>query len=295
MPYCSRCGLEVPEETGHCPRCGTEIKQEIRRVYHRSTTGHILHAVKIARENPLVFVPSLIGSILSILGGIILESWDVYRGFYDDLLDYMYAQSGVLPVSYSSSSFSFDWSLLVSWVPLALLVLSLISWLSYLASYDLGWMALNGEKPDVLSSYRHIASNIFRFVLGGVYSLVFVSVALFLFLLLMIGSAFIGISLAAVIGFILSLNLLATIVMASPTFLIMVIENLRFTPALKSSFQFTSRSLGPYLTLILLMGVLSLIFSWIIPYGGYLSFLVTVLADLSIMGLYAQTKEENTI
>ena len=288
MPYCSRCGLEVTEDTKYCPRCGTEIRKPSPPREYRSTIGHVRYAFSVAKDKPFVFIPSIIGTTLSLLGEYILESWDVYRILSNELLDYMYAQSGALPISYAPGNFSFDWSLLISWVPFVLLIISLASWFSYLASYKASWMALNCENPGVFSSFGYVIGGLTRFMVGGFYTLVFLILVMFFYMFLMVVSVDIGLSLTALVVLLFSLALIAAFIMASPTFLIMVAEDIAFIPALKSSLKFTSRSLGPYLSLIILMWIFTILFSWIIPYGYYLSFIVTVLTDLSIMDLYIQ-------
>ncbi|MHA2428996.1 MAG: zinc-ribbon domain-containing protein, partial [Candidatus Hermodarchaeia archaeon] len=36
MPYCERCGKEIPEDATYCPECGTPVQAPVERLYRRA-------------------------------------------------------------------------------------------------------------------------------------------------------------------------------------------------------------------------------------------------------------------
>ena len=76
---------------------------------------HLRYAVNLARDKPMVFGPALVEVLIAFVTQRILGSWTVYNDFIDALLDYLYSQTGVAPVSYVSTGFEFDYTRFISW------------------------------------------------------------------------------------------------------------------------------------------------------------------------------------
>ncbi|MFP3951064.1 MAG: zinc-ribbon domain-containing protein [Candidatus Bathyarchaeia archaeon] len=73
MPYCPNCGSEVDEDQRFCPKCGYDLDEERmprRRGGAAKGAGeHLSTAFNIATSKPMVFVPTLIGGVISSIIG----------------------------------------------------------------------------------------------------------------------------------------------------------------------------------------------------------------------------------
>jgi hypothetical protein len=97
VPFCPNCGKEAPEEATFCRRCGERIpdlKAEGVGVEwtspRRGLVNHLRAALALLKEKPIIFVPEVVGAIVSIvltrLWGLVgrptgmLDLWDEYLG-----------------------------------------------------------------------------------------------------------------------------------------------------------------------------------------------------------------------
>ena len=292
MVYCPRCGLEVESEAARCPRCGTEIPRvsEAVRPERTGAVEHLRHAVDVVRRRPGVLVPGAIGAMFSLLSGYVVESWDVYQDFMAYLWDLFEAQMEIAPVAYMSDVF--DYTRFLGWVPVAVLLLGLLSWASSLASIHMSWSVLREEKGDVQSSYRYITRNLGRFIVAGLWTALFSLVAGAVYVVLIIGSDTIGFQTAVWMGLLFSAALIVALFLAGPVYVIMVGEDLGFVEALRLTVGFTRGRAMSYLGITLLLFLVLVGLGFIPWVGYYLSFITGALENLAVGDLYTQYKRQ---
>lgn len=84
MPYCPNCGSEVDEDQRFCPNCGYDLAEERmprgRGGVEKGAGEHLSIAFNIAMSKPMVFVPTLVGGIISSLLGWVSASMG-YGGY----------------------------------------------------------------------------------------------------------------------------------------------------------------------------------------------------------------------
>jgi ribosomal protein L40E len=292
IPYCPRCGLEVGAEASKCPRCGTEIPRvsEAERPERTGAVEHLKYAADVARRNPKVFIPGAIGAVFSLLSGYMVESWDVYQDFMAYLWKLFEAQAGMSPVAYASGLF--DYTRLFGLVPVAVLILGLLSWASYLASIHLSWNILRGEKGDVQSSYRYIARNLWRFMVASLWTALFSFLVGGVYVVLIVGSDSVGFEAAFWMGLLFTVALIVAVFLAGPVYVVMVGEDMVFMEALRLTVGFTRRRAMSYLGITIFIFI-SLMGLGMIPWIGlYLSFVTGALENLAVSDLYTQYKRQ---
>jgi hypothetical protein len=76
MPYCPKCGKEVEEGAAYCPSCGASLREgtpgEVP-IGFPSDVGVVEHlsiAFNLAMAKPMIFVPAILGSVISSLIGL---------------------------------------------------------------------------------------------------------------------------------------------------------------------------------------------------------------------------------
>ncbi|MCW4050618.1 MAG: zinc ribbon domain-containing protein [Candidatus Bathyarchaeota archaeon] len=294
MTYCPRCGIKVPEEATHCQRCGTEIIRKPVGSARNGALEHMKFSIEKAKRRPLVFVPAILSSLLSIIGNKLLESWDVFQDLYDELLDFFWAQSDVMPVSYVYEIYGFDWSRLISWIPVALFIISVLTWVSSIASLKISLDAVRDEELDVKTAYMYVFRRLGRFFEAGFYSVAF-SVAVILVYVYLFLSDSIGYDLALNLALIFSLVIIGFTVLSAPVFFVMIVENSGLIPALGVTLRFTRQRISSYLGISLFMGLIAVVMSMIYPYIGYFAFVPTVLGNLALIDLYNHYKRDLSI
>lgn len=292
MVHCPRCGLLVEGEAAKCPRCGTEMPRvsEPARPERRGAVDHIKYATDMARKNPGVFIPGLIGSMLSLISGYLMESWDVYQDFMEYLWDLFEAQMEITPVAYTSDLF--DYTRFVGWVPAAVLLLGLLGWASSLASIHASWSVLRGERLDMRSSYAYVLRNLTRFIVAGLWTALFTLLAVAVYVALIMGSDAIGLQAAVWIGLLFSAALIVVIFFAGPVYIVMVGEDLSFMGALRQTVGFTRSRAASYLGITLTLFLVLMGLGYIPQVGYYLSFITGALENLALGDLYTQYKKE---
>lgn len=292
MPYCPRCGLEVSDEAAHCPRCGTEIqyRKAAAEPERRGTVEHLKYSVKLAREKPMVFSPSLVELVIAFVNQRILESWTVYNDFIDALLDYLYSQTGVSPVSYVSTGFEFDYTRFISWVPAALIGLSLLSWMASLASIRASWRAVRGEEPMFQESFLYVGRRILRFVYASIIMTAFFVLASGVAVTPLIFSESMWGGSASIVFFVVMVGVMAVVILAAPTFIVMIGEDERFVPSLRKTLRFTRGSFWTYVGLGILLAIMAFGLSLVPIVGYYLTFIMGAIGNIAIIDLYNHYK-----
>ena len=236
----------------------------------------------------MVFSPSLVELLIAFIHQRMLESWAVYNDFIDALLDYLYSQTGVAPVSYVSTGFEFDYTRFISWVPAALIGLSLISWVAYLASIRASWRAVRGEEPMFQESFLFVGRRILRFVYASILSTTFFVIASGMAITPLIFSESIGFGPAFLIFFVVMVGLFAVAILAAPTFIVMVGEDEGFVPSLRKTLKFTRGSFWTYIGLGILLALMAFGLSLVPIVGYYLTFILGAIGKISIIDLYNQ-------
>ena len=244
------------------------------------------YAVNLAREKPMVFGPSLVEIIFAFVNQRILESWTVYNEFIDALMDYMYSQTGVSPVSYVSTGFEFDYTRFIGWVPAALIGLSLISWLASLASIRASWRAARGEEPMLQESFNYVGRRILRFVSASILMTAFFLLASGVAVTPLIFFESMGLGPAFLVFFVVMVGLLIVGILAAPTFIVMIGEDAGFVPSLRKTIRFTRGVFWTYVGLGILLALMVFGLN-LVPYVGYyLSFIMGAIGNIAIIDLY---------
>jgi hypothetical protein len=290
VPYCPRCGLEVSDETVHCPRCGTEIhyRKVAAEPERRGAMAHLKYAVSVARDKPMVFGPSLVEVMIAFVNQRIIESWAVYNDFIDAIWDYFYSQTGVSPVSYVSTGFEFDYTRFIGWVPIALILLSLLSWVASLASIRASWRAVRGEEPMFQESFLFVGKRFLRFVYASILMTAFFVLASGVAVIPLFFMESMGGGYVSLIFFVVMVGMMVFAILAAPTFILMIGEDEGFIPSLRKTIRFTRGSFWTYIGL----GILLVLFAFglgLVPYVGYyLSFIIGAVGNIAIIDLYNQ-------
>lgn len=251
---------------------------------------HLKYAVNLARDKPMVFTPSLVELLIAVVIQWILESWTVYNDFIDALLDYLYSQTGVTPVSYVSTGFEFDYTRFISWVPAALIGLSLISWVASLASIRASWRAVRGEEPMFQESFSYVGRRILRFVYASILMTTFFVAASGVAVTPLIFSESMGFGPAFLIFFVVMVGLLVVGILAAPTFIVMIGEDTGFVPSLRKTIRFTRGVFWTYVGLGILLALMTFGLN-LVPYVGYyLTFILGAIGNITIIDVYNQYK-----
>ena len=157
MPYCPECGKEVDEGSAFCQSCGARIEEGaggVREGYSRAgAADHLSFAFNLAMEKPMVFAPSLLGGLISvIIGGISValfgaSGWSMWRGN----------------------------PLLAPAVPGLALTGALLGIAGGVASYLLGFASIDmsrdayvGEPLDLMRSVNYVVGRIGTFVVASI-------------------------------------------------------------------------------------------------------------------------------
>jgi hypothetical protein len=82
LPYCPNCGTEVDEDKKFCPECGYNIEGEEPQYMGagEDAVGHLTRAFNIAMDKPMVFIPTLLGGVVSALIGWIASGMGYSSG-----------------------------------------------------------------------------------------------------------------------------------------------------------------------------------------------------------------------
>jgi hypothetical protein len=257
--------------------------------------AHLKYAVSVARDKPMVFGPSLVGVLIAFMNQMILESWAVYNEFIDSLLDYLYSQMGVTPVSYVSTGFEFDYTRFISWVPLALILLSLVSWISSLASIRGSWRAVLGEEPLLQESFSYVGRRVLRFLYSSILMAVFFVAASGVAVTFLIYNESMGGGFASLVFFLVMVGMMVAAILVAPVFIVMVGEDDGFTSSLRKTIRFTRGSFWTYIGLGILLAIMAVALGFVPYVGQYLSLLMGAIGNIAIIDLYNSYRASNKL
>ncbi len=253
------------------------------------------YAVSLARDKPMVFGPSLVELLIAYVNQRILESWAVYNDFIDAILDYFYSQTGVSPVSYVSTGFEFDYTRFIGWVPVALILLSMLSWVASLASIRASWRAVRGEEPMFQESFLYVWRRVLRFVYASILMTAFFVLSSGVAVAFLIFNESMGGGSAALAFFLVMVGMMVVVILAAPTFIVMIGEDEGFVPSLRKTIRFTRGSFWTYIGLSVLLALMAVALG-LVPYVGfYLSFIMGAIGNIAIIDLYSQYKVARTL
>ena len=114
MPFCPNCGKEAPEEATFCERCGEKIPDLKTSGVglewtppRRGLVNHLRVALGLLKENPIIFVPEVVGAFVSMaltrLWGLVgqptgmRDLWDEYLGRDWNVMNVAYGPPDVPP------------------------------------------------------------------------------------------------------------------------------------------------------------------------------------------------------
>jgi hypothetical protein len=185
VPYCPECGKEVDEGVAFCPSCGARLGAGgVREGYSRvGAADHLSHAFNLAMEKPMVFAPSLLGGLISvIIGGISValfgaSGWSMWRG--NPLL------GPAVPGLAATGA-------------LLAIVGGVASYLLGFASIDMSRDAYVGEPLDLMKSVNYVVARIGTFVVASIVgavmaiTVILIPAVIFMFVIIVVDETGIG-------------------------------------------------------------------------------------------------------
>ncbi len=256
---------------------------------------HLKYAVGVARDKPMVFGPSLVEIAIAFVNQMILESWTVYNEFIDSLLEYIYAQMGVSPVSYVSTGFEFDYTRFIGWVPAALILLSLVSWIASLASIRASWRAVRGEEPLIQESFSYVGRRVLRFLYASILMFVFFVAASGVGVAFLIFNESMGGGVSALVFFLVMASMMVVAILVAPTFIVMVGVDEGFMASLRRTIRFTRSSFWTYIGLGILLALIAVALGFVPYIGQYLSLLTGAIGNIAIIDLYNSHRQSSEL
>lgn len=168
LPFCPRCGTEVSHEKESCQKCGTSIKYEIVEgpPDRLDFNGHLNLGFDIVRKNPIIFLPSIISTLITSGGFWIIIMWAESKGIIAELYRELGISPEIIPVTYFSLNQSTDLYTFFGYLFLFGLLASVFDLIATGASLDLSNDALRGKVLNVKKSLRFGATNFFRLLFG---------------------------------------------------------------------------------------------------------------------------------
>ena len=178
MPFCPNCGKEAPEEATFCERCGEKIP-ELKTMGvgvewtppRRGMVSHLRAALGLLKEKPIIFVPEVIGAIVSM---VLTRLWGLVgrpTGMLDLWDDYVGGDWGVLTVAYGYPDIPPDfWGSLFQYMVgslLFVLVIDLISKLFTFATIDIARDAYLENEVDLGRTAGYVRSRIGLFLVAA--------------------------------------------------------------------------------------------------------------------------------
>jgi hypothetical protein len=269
MPFCPNCGKEAPEEAVFCERCGEKIP-DLRSEgvgvewtpHRRGLANHLRAALSLLREKPIVFVPEVVGAIVSMA---LSRIWGVVgrpTGMLDLWDDYLNPDWGVITVAngYLDAPPEF-WSTLFQYMVggfLFLIVLDMVSKLFTFATIDMARDAYLENDVGLGRTAGYVRSRLGLFLVAGVVSLLIQ----FTFVLIPLSILF---------------------------FVVLVVEDTGIRAALSKGFRLGIDNFGTVTGLIILWIVSFLLFS-MIPYVSEVARAIPgVVLYVALIDLYYQS------
>ena len=203
MPFCPNCGKEAPDEAVFCERCGERIPDlRIEGVGgewtppRKGLSNYLKTAFSLLRANPLVFVPEIVGAIVSI---VLSRIWGMVgrpTGMLDLWDDYLSPDWGVITVAngYPDVPPEF-WGSLFQYAVggfFFLIALEIVSNLFTFATLNVARDAYLENEVDLGSTAGYVRSRLGVFLVAGVVSLliqatlVLISLSILFFLVLVV-------------------------------------------------------------------------------------------------------------
>jgi len=162
LVFCPKCGSQVEEHYAVCPNCGAKLKADPQE--KRTATQHLSLAFNIATSKPIVFVPVILGGILS------------------SLTDQIYVDS---------PGFGTLWLILS-------LIGSVIGFMLNFASTDMERNAYTDRPLDIMASMSYVAGRFVTFFLASIVAavlaitIILIPVASMMIVILVVDEAGIG-------------------------------------------------------------------------------------------------------
>jgi len=202
MPYCPKCGKEVSDDDTFCPHCGEILKKaEVAGAPQAATAPSRQGAIKnltfafnLASKKPMVFVPALIGSVISIILSALIAiwlgayAWQFMFGTMEGLQDL----SGFMALAILSGIVG--------------LVGVIISYIMLIASIDMSRDAYLNAPLNLGESIRYVFGRIGTFILativGAILSItiILIPVVLLMFVIMVVDETGIGNSISKAFG-----------------------------------------------------------------------------------------------
>ena len=196
MPFCPKCGKEVLESDAYCPNCGENLnKPDEAPLFKTISSGqggieNFSYALQLSIRKPIVFIPVIIGSIISILItilGLFLTGVSVAQ--------YPFPGSWRDPSILGKITFFGGFIILM-------LIGSIIAYIMFLASLDMSRNAYLDRPLDLWESIKYVFSRlgtlIAASIIGAIFSatVILIPVAILMFVILVVDEEGIGTSIS---------------------------------------------------------------------------------------------------
>jgi len=202
MPYCPKCGKEVSDDDTFCPHCGEILKkaegaaapQAAAASSRQGAIENLTFAFNLASKKPMVFVPALIGSVISIILSALISIW---LGAYASQIVF-----GTLGGPQDLSGFM-SLAILSGIVGL---VGAIISYILLIASIDMSRDAYLNTPLNLAESINYVFGRIGIFILatiiGAILSItiILIPVVLLMFVIMVVDETGIGNSISKAFG-----------------------------------------------------------------------------------------------
>ena len=187
MPRCPRCGEELPDGASFCTSCGFSLGgTDEGRSSREGATDHLRFGFQLASEKPMVFVPALLGSIISM---VISNFTRFSLGIHRLSLGQMWPGALSYPVSL----------FLVG--GLLSLVGFVVSYILFFASIDMSRDAYFDSPLNLSGSVNYVIGRIGLFIVASIVgaflsiTIILIPVALLMFVVMVVDEAGVGHSL----------------------------------------------------------------------------------------------------
>jgi len=189
MVHCPKCGKEVSEDDVFCPNCGETLKKTEETVAPRTSAispGAMVHlnfAFNLSMKKPAIFVPAILGGIISLLISGLTSLW---FGAYSWQMWWLYGPNapGLMALVALSALLGF--------------VGAIISYILFFASLDMSRDAYVDAPLDLGGSVRYVLGRIGTLILASIVgfimtiTIILIPVALLMFVIMVVDETGIG-------------------------------------------------------------------------------------------------------
>jgi len=186
MSYCPKCGKEVNEDATYCTHCGATLRREAPTrefgEYGEGAMGHLSLAFNLVMAKPMVFVPAILGGVISTLIG-------AASGAFFGISSWAWGRNPLL--------FPASIGLMVLGIVFAIISGVAIYVLNF-ASIDMSRDAYVDEPLDLMGSVNYALRRIGTFIIASIIgailaiTIILIPVVIFMFVIIVVDETGIG-------------------------------------------------------------------------------------------------------